>query len=619
MCADTLLLAVYGRQELTIASPPFSPSPFPFPAGLDRHTRYEVHTSTSLALFTRNEMSVWRRFSDFEWLHKRLSITYPSAIIPLFPAKRLVGNNEEAFIKDRMTALEAYVDKVAHHPRLNTSLDLLVFLDATDEGLEAAKRYIEAVESEDSESIVTKGVDFVMSIAAGSGNTAPLAIKADEAFVASCAAHGAALARLNSIARTGGSLDVAQKGACDAIIELGRAMIALAQHERSAPSAISAATAAVDAAASAAKRAETVLFTGSASTSAAAPTGGDAAAAAAFNAHAAAAQASKDGSISGMFAADFSDPYSALHAAAPKATGDATAPVASTGETADTPELLTAAGNAMVALGNAWAEQLARLEETLYAPLRVERDREAELGEAIKRRDAAIDKVQEANATLQRKKKALAALKPSEKDYTTKMTAASQAVEKVRYHSLSACVCSVTSMSLLACACVRLLTSISSPSPFPLPQAEAALTARRDELDKMTEQLKIEMDRVMHTRRKNTALKLAEYAKQQAAGARARADAWQALLPSVSTSSASIDASRETISTIARKAEAKARAASAAKAKGGAASSSSAATGGASSSGGSSESGASSGAAFSGTTGAFGDDGMAVPTSASDL
>lgn len=36
--------------------------------------------------------------------------------------------------------------QVAHHPSLSQSLDLLVFLDASDAGLEAAKCYIEAGE-----------------------------------------------------------------------------------------------------------------------------------------------------------------------------------------------------------------------------------------------------------------------------------------------------------------------------------------------------------------------------------------------------------------------------------------------------------------------------------------
>lgn len=611
-------------------------SRFP-PAGLDRHTRYEVHTSTSLTLFTRNDMSVWRRFSDFEWLHKRLSVTFPSAIIPLFPGKRLVGNADEAFIKERMASLEAYVDKVAHHPRLNQSLDLLVFLDATDAGLEAAKRYIEAIESEDSESIMTKGVDLVMSIAAGSGNAAPLVIKADEAFVAACAGHGAALARLTSVVKTGTTLDAAQKAACESFIELGRAMVTFAAHERGNVTATRSAAAAVEAAAAAAKRAETVLFAGSASSSAPAAATGDSAAAAAFNAHSAAAANNKDGSISGMFSGDFNDPYSALNAAAPPtvATTDAAAPPAAAA--ADTPELFTVTGNSLVALGNLWAEQLARLEETLYASLRVERDREAELGEAIKRRDAAIDKLQDANGTLQRKKKALAALKPSEKDYAIKSAQASQAVEKVRSRAVGCgcccyCCCKSARTCTPSCCFFAAIYSCSHiPSPClifscfaELTQAEAALTSRREELDKMTEQLKLEMARVMRTRRRNTAEKLAEYAAQQAAGARARAEAWQKLLPAVCTEAALLDTSRETVATIARKAEEKARAASAARAKAATsppAAASGGAGGAAATTGGAGDGGAaasaSGGAMFSGSSGAFGDDSH-IPT-ASEL
>jgi hypothetical protein len=75
----------------------------------------------------------------------------------LFPAKKLVGNNDENFTKERANALEVYVDKLAHHPALNNSLDLIVFLDSTDEGLEAAKRYIEEKSTEDAESMLVKG------------------------------------------------------------------------------------------------------------------------------------------------------------------------------------------------------------------------------------------------------------------------------------------------------------------------------------------------------------------------------------------------------------------------------------------------------------------------------
>ena len=46
-------------------------NPTTYGSGLAKHTRYNVQTTTSLPSFPRKEMSVWRRFSDFEWLHKR--------------------------------------------------------------------------------------------------------------------------------------------------------------------------------------------------------------------------------------------------------------------------------------------------------------------------------------------------------------------------------------------------------------------------------------------------------------------------------------------------------------------------------------------------------------------
>ena len=56
---------------------------------------------------------MWRRYSDFEWLHKRLSTVYPAAIIPIFPEKRMLNNTDEAFVSTRTAALAAYTDKVS--------------------------------------------------------------------------------------------------------------------------------------------------------------------------------------------------------------------------------------------------------------------------------------------------------------------------------------------------------------------------------------------------------------------------------------------------------------------------------------------------------------------------
>lgn len=46
-------------------------NPTQFGNALARHTRYNVSTLTTLPHFPRKDMSVWRRFSDFEWLHNR--------------------------------------------------------------------------------------------------------------------------------------------------------------------------------------------------------------------------------------------------------------------------------------------------------------------------------------------------------------------------------------------------------------------------------------------------------------------------------------------------------------------------------------------------------------------
>lgn len=47
---------------------------------------------------------------------------------------------DETFVAGRAAALESYINKVVIHPALTQSLDLLVFLDASDAGLEAARQ-----------------------------------------------------------------------------------------------------------------------------------------------------------------------------------------------------------------------------------------------------------------------------------------------------------------------------------------------------------------------------------------------------------------------------------------------------------------------------------------------
>ena len=390
---------------------------------------------------------MWRRFSDFEWLHKRLSLCFPAAVIPLFPAKRVVGNSDSAFITERMAALEAYVEKVAVHPALGTSLvrgggfgrhcavrfrptpfspppppqDFIVLLDASDPGLEAAKQYIEAVAADHAESILDKGFDAMSSLSGAiTGNSAPsLVLKADEEFLAAVSAHANALSRLQALARTGDRVDGGATATIGAMTALGKAMLGLAEHERKNAGVVTTtATAVATAAASFARSGAAFAAPAPASLAApAAPSGAssaDAAAAAAFSAHTAAAAASRSDTIAGMFAAaDFSDPYSSLAAvAATSAAASGSSSSAGASKRLETSaDMLIAAGQCLLDQSTMLRDQHKGYESTMLAALRSERDKEAELAEALRRREGTIERAQEANTTLLRKKKTLLGLR----------------------------------------------------------------------------------------------------------------------------------------------------------------------------------------------------------------
>ena len=130
--------------------------------------------------------------------------------------------------------------------------------------------------------------------------------------------------------------------------------------------------------------------------------------------------------------------------------------------------------------------------------------------------------MQEANLSLARKKKAYASLKPTDPAYSFKAAAASTAVDK----------------------------------------ASKALTSRKDELDRMTDLLKAEMDKVSSLRRTALVGKLGDTATALASQAKARKAAWEAVLPELGVGPAARAQSEEVVSAIARKAEQKARAAS---------------------------------------------------------
>lgn len=108
-------------------------------SGLTRHTVYRVHMKTILRGYPRAEALVYRRFSDFAWLHDRLTSAYPGTVLPPLPEKRAMGRMEEEFVVERRAALERYLREAARHALLRTSHDLAAFLTASARGFDALK------------------------------------------------------------------------------------------------------------------------------------------------------------------------------------------------------------------------------------------------------------------------------------------------------------------------------------------------------------------------------------------------------------------------------------------------------------------------------------------------
>lgn len=216
---------------------------------------------------------------------------------------------------------------------------------------------------------------------------APLLIKADEGFVQACASHGASLARLAQVVRTGSALEEAQHRASDALGDMSKALQLLAAHERQFAGAVEETARAVEEAAAAARAtappagspAGGALFSGSAG-GAATFTGGasftgssvDAAASAAFNTHHAGGGggSSGGGSIGAMFSGSAGDPYAAssgLYAATSPSSPLRGSAAEAAG--ASLPELLEAVAAQLDATGARWHEQLNELTELLLKPL----------------------------------------------------------------------------------------------------------------------------------------------------------------------------------------------------------------------------------------------------------
>ena len=112
-------------------------NPITHGVGAKRYTDYEVRLKTNMPVFRVKGASVWRRYSDFEWLkcelerHSRIDGVppLPSKAIKLqLPFRSDDGIFEEGFIEDRRLGLETFTNKLAGHPLAQIEKCLHMFL-----------------------------------------------------------------------------------------------------------------------------------------------------------------------------------------------------------------------------------------------------------------------------------------------------------------------------------------------------------------------------------------------------------------------------------------------------------------------------------------------------------
>ena len=83
--------------------------------------------------FDDREVSVLRRYSDFDWLLERLRSDHKDCVVPPLPPKQLVGALEDDFIESRRRGLQRFLSRVAGHPKLSLNTDFELFMTATPE------------------------------------------------------------------------------------------------------------------------------------------------------------------------------------------------------------------------------------------------------------------------------------------------------------------------------------------------------------------------------------------------------------------------------------------------------------------------------------------------------
>jgi len=117
----------------------FGPAARPMPFASNSS---EVGTPKLAKLVEAGDIAVvWRRYSDFDWLHETLTAAFPHLVVPPIPEKTSTKKFDEAVVKQRRQGLQWFLDRLIRHPVFSRSFLVHAFLVLEDTKLSDLKKY----------------------------------------------------------------------------------------------------------------------------------------------------------------------------------------------------------------------------------------------------------------------------------------------------------------------------------------------------------------------------------------------------------------------------------------------------------------------------------------------
>ncbi|KAJ2481300.1 Vacuolar protein sorting-associated protein vps5 [Coemansia sp. RSA 2131] len=99
---------------------------------LKSYVAYKVHTRSAAPMFRERDMTVRRRYRDFDWLVQELVARHPGVIVPAIPEKQSMGRFGDEFVEARRAGLESCLARIGRHVVLWNDDVFRLFLEADD-------------------------------------------------------------------------------------------------------------------------------------------------------------------------------------------------------------------------------------------------------------------------------------------------------------------------------------------------------------------------------------------------------------------------------------------------------------------------------------------------------